>query len=582
MDRLLTSTRFAFFGGVPKAIVCDNLKAGVTTACRYEPGVNRTYQDMATHYGTAVLPTRVRRPRDKAKVEVAVQVVQRWVLARLRDRRFFSLAELNGAIRVLVDELNARPMRQLGASRRALFEAIERPALLALPSRALQYAEWRRCRVGLGLPRRGARAFLLGAVPADPPGGRGPGHAGQTVEVFHRGVRVASHARSPVSTAAHDHPRAHAERAPPPCRLDAGASARAPPRRSAPPRWRCARQSCAAKPHPEQGFRACLGILAWPVATARPPRGGLPPRSRHRRSLLRLDCLDPAHRPRPGLLAGSRTGRRPSGTATSAAVATTTEEETPCSPTPPANGSRPSGLLAWPRPSTISGASRIPQRSSFEVRLALLVDREVTERDNKRLVARLKFAGLRQAASSRTSICAHPRPRPRFLRQARRRRVDRAPPEPARHRPDRHRQDLARLRPRPQGMPRQSLRALPSRAAAARGPRRWHAATAATPACSRAWRGCELLILDDWDSPRSPPTSVATCWRSSTTATAVSPPSSPARCPVDHWHEHIGNPTIADAVLDRLVHNAHRLELNGDSMRKITAQTTNLDAAKKP
>ena len=121
---------FSSFGGVARQIVCDNLKAGVTAACRYEPGISRTYQDMASHYGTAVLPARVRRPRDKAKVEVAVQVVQRWVLARLRNRPFFSLAELNGAIRELIADLNNRPMRHLGTSRRALFEALERAALL--------------------------------------------------------------------------------------------------------------------------------------------------------------------------------------------------------------------------------------------------------------------------------------------------------------------------------------------------------------------------------------------------------------------------------------------------------------------
>lgn len=109
---------FSSFGGVTRQIVCGNLKAGVTAACRYEPGISRTYQDMASHYGTAVLPARVRRPRDKAKVEVAVQVVQRWVLARLRHRRFFSLAELNGAIRELVTDLNDRPMRHLATSRR--------------------------------------------------------------------------------------------------------------------------------------------------------------------------------------------------------------------------------------------------------------------------------------------------------------------------------------------------------------------------------------------------------------------------------------------------------------------------------
>ena len=113
---------FAFLGGVPKAIVCDNLKAGVTTPSRYEPVINRTYQDLAAHYGTTIMPTRPRKPRDKAKVEVAVLIVERWILARLRNQRFFSLTELNAAIRGLVDELNARLMRKLGASRREFFE----------------------------------------------------------------------------------------------------------------------------------------------------------------------------------------------------------------------------------------------------------------------------------------------------------------------------------------------------------------------------------------------------------------------------------------------------------------------------
>jgi hypothetical protein len=131
---------FAFFGGVPRQLVCDNLKAGVTTSSRYEPGINRSYQELATHYGTAVVPTRVRKPRDKAKVEVAVQVVQRWVLARLRHRQFFSLVALNAAIRELTDQLNDRPMRHLGVSRRALFDAGERDALRELPSEPYVYA----------------------------------------------------------------------------------------------------------------------------------------------------------------------------------------------------------------------------------------------------------------------------------------------------------------------------------------------------------------------------------------------------------------------------------------------------------
>ena len=187
---------FACFGGVARQLVCDNLKAGVTAACRYEPGISRTYQDMASHYGTAVLPARVRRPRDKAKVEVAVQVVQRWVLARLRHRRFFSLAELNGALRELIAVLNDRPMRHLGTSRRALFETLERPALLPLPAEPYAYAEWRRCRAGLdyhvevhghfySVPYRLMRETVEARI------------TDQTVELFHQGVRVACHVRNP-------------------------------------------------------------------------------------------------------------------------------------------------------------------------------------------------------------------------------------------------------------------------------------------------------------------------------------------------------------------------------------------------
>jgi transposase len=187
----------AFLGGVPKAIVCDNLKAGVTAANRYEPGINRTYQDLAAHYGTTIMPTRPRRPRDKAKVEGAVLIVERWVLARLRNQRFFSLIELNAAVRMLVDELNTRLMRKLGASRREFFESIDQPALMALPAEPYQYAEWRRARVApdyhvevrghfYSVPSRLIRQLVEVRITQ------------ATIEVFHRGVRVASHARSAV------------------------------------------------------------------------------------------------------------------------------------------------------------------------------------------------------------------------------------------------------------------------------------------------------------------------------------------------------------------------------------------------
>ena len=166
----------AFMGGVPRQLVPDNPKVGVDRANWYEPGLNRTYLDLAAHYGTAILPTRVRKPRDKAKVEVGVLVVERWILARLRHRRFFSLAELNAAIAELVADLNARPMRRLGVSRRDLFLELDRPALPPLPAEPYEYAEWRMRRVGARLPRRHRRPLLLGAAPPDPRAGRGPDH----------------------------------------------------------------------------------------------------------------------------------------------------------------------------------------------------------------------------------------------------------------------------------------------------------------------------------------------------------------------------------------------------------------------
>ena len=250
----------AFLGGVPRAIVCDNLKAGVTTASRYEPGVNRTYLDLAAHYGTTIMPARPRKPRDKAKVEAAVLIVQRWVLARLRDRRFFSLVELNAAIRVLVEELNGRLMRKLGASRREFFETLDRPALLPLPAETYQYAEWRRARVApdyhvevqrhfYSVPFRLIREVVEVRTTE------------ATIEVFHRGVRVASHARSPVKhrhTTIPEHmPSAHRRHASwTPARLLAAAD------KIGPSTVALCEAIMRTRPHPEQGFRSCLGILS--------------------------------------------------------------------------------------------------------------------------------------------------------------------------------------------------------------------------------------------------------------------------------------------------------------------------------
>jgi transposase len=136
-----------FFGGAPAAFVPDNLKSGVDKPHRYDPDLNRAYAEFAKHYGVAILPARVRKPRDKSKVETGVQIVERWILARLRNRQFFSLTELNVAIDELLIELNERAFQKLDGSRRSRFLELDRPALNALPPRAYEYAQWKLAKV---------------------------------------------------------------------------------------------------------------------------------------------------------------------------------------------------------------------------------------------------------------------------------------------------------------------------------------------------------------------------------------------------------------------------------------------------
>lgn len=186
---------FEFFGGVPDIACPDNLKSGVKSPCRYEPEINATYRDLAEHYNISVIPARSRKPRDKAKVEAGVLIAERWILATLRNRRFFSLAELNAAIREKLKELNERPMQKLKESRLSLFEKIERGALKPLPATAYEYAEWKRHTLGqdyhvevdehfYSIPHRHIGKKLDVRVSA------------KTVECFFKGNRVASHPRS--------------------------------------------------------------------------------------------------------------------------------------------------------------------------------------------------------------------------------------------------------------------------------------------------------------------------------------------------------------------------------------------------
>jgi len=138
-----------FLGACPALLIPDNLKTGVLRPCRYEPDLNPTYQEMAAHYGMAVIPARVRKPRDKAKAEAGVLLVERWILAALRKRVFFSLADLNQAIATLLERLNQRPFRKLEGSRATWFLKLDRPALHPLPAEPYQFAEWKKARVNI-------------------------------------------------------------------------------------------------------------------------------------------------------------------------------------------------------------------------------------------------------------------------------------------------------------------------------------------------------------------------------------------------------------------------------------------------
>jgi transposase len=187
---------FAYFGGVPEIVVPDQLKSAVVLACRYEPGIQRTYAELARHYGTAIVPARPHKPRDKAKVEVAVQIVQRWILARLRSDTFFSLETLNARIRTLLEELNARPMKKLGGTtRRELFERFDRPALRPLPSARFEFAEWKQVTINLDYHAEVDKHWYSApyVLVHEELWARA---TATTVELFHRGQRVASHPRS--------------------------------------------------------------------------------------------------------------------------------------------------------------------------------------------------------------------------------------------------------------------------------------------------------------------------------------------------------------------------------------------------
>ena len=185
---------FIYFGGVPEIIVPDNLKSGVIKACPYDPDINPTYNDMAGHYGTVILPARVRKPRDKAKAEAGVLLVERWILARLRKHTFFSLSELNREIRKLLEYLNSRPFKKLPGTRQSQFDELDAPALKPLPEKSYEFAQWKKATVHIDYHVEVEGHYY--SVPYQLVKKKlDVRYTATVVECYHRNKRVASHLR---------------------------------------------------------------------------------------------------------------------------------------------------------------------------------------------------------------------------------------------------------------------------------------------------------------------------------------------------------------------------------------------------
>lgn len=250
---------FEFFGGTPELLVPDNLRSGVSKACRYDPELNPSYQQLAEHYQLAVMPARPYKPKDKAKAEVGVQIVERWILARLRHHTFFSLAELNQCIRSLLVELNEKPFKQLPGDRRQAFAQLDQPALKPLPLHPYRYVAIKSVRVNIDYHVQFEQHHY--SVPHQHVGSVLELHAGEhLVQIYHQQQLVASHPRkfNPGTTTQPEHmPTRHSQHQKwTPERLRQWAQTIGPDTL----RWVSERME--EKAHPEQAYRLCLGVLS--------------------------------------------------------------------------------------------------------------------------------------------------------------------------------------------------------------------------------------------------------------------------------------------------------------------------------
>jgi transposase len=250
---------FEYFSGVPRLLIPDNLRTGVSRACRYDPDLNPTYQEFAMHYAVGVVPARPYRARDKAKVEVGVQVAERWIIAALRHQKFFRLADLNHAIRELLERLNQRPFKKRDGSRASVFAAVERNALRALPAEPFDMSQWSYARVNIDYHIAFDANFY--SVPYTLVQERVEVRATPTtIEIFHKGQRVTSHVRGhgreQAFTQGEHRPKSHqAHLEWTPSRMVHWAE------QIGPHTAKLFERILAEKPHPEMGYRSCLGII---------------------------------------------------------------------------------------------------------------------------------------------------------------------------------------------------------------------------------------------------------------------------------------------------------------------------------
>jgi len=251
---------FKFLGGVPEIIVPDNLKTGINKSCRYEPDINPTYQEMASYYKCVVIPTRVRSPKDKAKVETGVKIVEHWILARLRNITFFTLTDLNKTIRNLLQDLNTRHFQKMLGTRETMFEDLDKPALKPLPLESYVYAEWKKAKPHIDYHIE-AKGFYY-SVPYQLAGKQLEARITQhIIEVFYKGKRVASHQRSydpsrRYITVREHMPKSHQKYLDwTPQRIINWAS------KTGTATAQTMKIVMKSRSHPQQGFRACMGIM---------------------------------------------------------------------------------------------------------------------------------------------------------------------------------------------------------------------------------------------------------------------------------------------------------------------------------